>query len=187
MRLFKGAGSAAVLALAAVLGAGPAAAQSTAPAGHVYAGGTVGQARWSPACTSCDNLDSALRVFGGYQVNRIFAAEVGYANLGDTRGTGVLVKGNSWDASVVAGWPIAGALSVHGRLGLYRANLKGGGTLAGQQYDNYGLTYGAGAQFDATPNLGLRFDWQEYSGAGGSGIPDSDIRLLSFGALWRFR
>lgn len=186
MRLLNGSSKAAALALAAAC-AGPALAQSTAPAGHLYAGATVGQVRWSPACSTCDNMDSALRVFGGYQVNRILAAEVGYANLGETRGTGVLVKGNSWDASIVAGWPVAGALSVHGRLGAYRANLKGGSALAGQQHDNYGLTYGLGAQFDATPNLGLRFDWQEYSGAGGSGIPHSDIRLLSLGALWRFR
>ncbi|HET7668831.1 MAG TPA: outer membrane beta-barrel protein [Burkholderiales bacterium] len=177
---------AAAFLLLAFLGL-PALAQGTAPASHVYAGATVGQVRWSPACNTCDNLDSALRVFGGYQVNRVLAAEAGFANLGETRGSGVLVKANSWDASVVAGWPIAGALSVHGRLGMYRANLKGGGTLAGQQHDNYGLLYGLGAQFEATANLALRFDWLEYSGAGGSGIPDSDIRLLSLGALWRFR
>ena len=185
MRVVKGGMAAA--ALAAAFTAGPAYAQSTAPAGHVYVGGTVGQSRWSPACTTCDNKDSALRVFGGYQVNRIFAAEVGYANFGETRGTGVLVKGASWDASLVAGWPVGGVLSVFGRLGAYRANVKGGGTLAGQQHDNYGLTYGLGAQLDVTQNVGLRIDWQEYTGVGGAGIPDSDIRLISAGALWRFR
>ena len=178
--------TAGALALAAAF-APAASAQSAAPAAHVYAGATVGQVRWSPGCNGCDNLDTGLRVFGGYQLTRIFAAEIGYANLGEPRGTGVLVKGNSWDASALAAWPVGDAFSIHGRLGIYRANVKGGGTLAGQQHDNYGLTYGAGAQFEATPNLALRLDWQEYSGPGGAGIPDSDIRLVSLGALWRFR
>jgi OmpA-OmpF porin, OOP family len=179
--------TAAALAIMAVFAAGPAAAQSTAPAGHVYAGGTFGAARWTSTCADCDNSDTALRVFGGYQVNRNIAAEIGFANLGEQRGPGLVVKGTAWDASLVAGWPVAGALSVYGRVGVHRANLKGGGALAGQQHDNYGLTYGLGAQFDLTPNLGLRVDWQEYSSAGGSGIPDTDLRLISAGALWRFR
>lgn len=179
--------TAAVLAVAAVFTAAPAAGQTTPPAGHVYAGGTFGQARWSSTCANCDNIDSALRVFGGYQVNRIIAAEIGYANLGEQRAPGFLIKGTAWDASLVAGWPLLGALSVHGRAGVHRANLKGGGTLAGQQHDRYALTYGLGAQLELTPNLGLRVDWQEYSSAGGSGIPDTDIRLISAGALWRFR
>jgi len=177
----------AALAITAVFAAAPAAAQTTAPAGHVYAGGTFGQARWSSDCSICDNSDTALRVFGGYQVNRIIAAEIGYANLGEQRAPGLLVKGTAWDASLLAGLPVAGALSVYGRVGVHRANLKGGGTLAGQQHDKYALTYGAGAQLDLTPNIGLRLDWQEYSSAGGSGIPDTDIRLISAGALWRFR
>lgn len=182
----RGWSRACVVAFAAL--ASPAIAQDAAPAAsHVYAGGTVGQARWSSTCGSCDNLDTVLRVFGGYQVNRILAAEVGFANLGETRGPGVLIKGTAWDASLVAGWPVAQALSIYGRLGAHRSNLKGGGTLAGQQHDRYGLTYGAGAQFEATPKLALRLDWQEYSGAGGAGIPDTDIRVISAGALWRFR
>jgi len=164
-----------------------ASAQTTPPAGHIYVGGAVGQSRWSPPCTSCDNLDTSLRVFGGYQINRTFAGEIGFTNLGETRGNGVLVKGNAWDASALAAWPIAGALAIYGRLGIYRGNLKGGGTLAGAQEDNYGLTYGAGLQFDVGTNVGLRLDWQEYSGAGGSNIPSTDIRNISLGALWRFR
>ena len=187
MRMLRGGMTTAALAVAAVFAAAPVAAQTTAPAGHVYVGGTFGQARWSSTCSICDNSDSALRVFGGYQLNRIVAAEVGYANFGDQRGPGVTVKGNAWDASVVAGWPVAGTLSLYGRAGVHRANLKGGGALAGQQHDRYGLTYGLGAQLDLTPNIGLRVDWQEYSSAGGGGIPDTDIRLISAGALWRFR
>jgi len=184
MRRFKAGFTAAALAAAF---AGPAAAQSAAPAGHMYVGGTIGQSRWSPACGGCDSNDSAVRVFGGYQINRIFAGELGFANLGETRSGATLVKGNAWDLSALAGWPVSGSFSVYGRLGAYRGNLKGGGTLAGRQEDNYGVTYGVGAQFDATPNIGLRLEWQEYPGAGGSGIPDSDIRLISFGGLWRFR
>lgn len=178
---------AAALAITAAFAAIPAAAQTTAQAGHIYAGGTFGQARWSSDCLNCDKSDTALRAFGGYQVNRIIAAEIGYANLGKQVGPGVHIKGTAWDASLVAGWPVGRALSLYGRAGVHRANLKGGDALAGQQHDRYAFTYGLGAQLDVTPNIGLRFDWQEYSTAGGSGIPDTDIRLISAGALWRFR
>jgi len=147
----------------------------------------LGQARWSSTCLNCEKRDTALRVFGGYQINRILAAEIGFANLGEQRGPDRRVKGTAWDASLVAGWPVAGPLSVFGRAGVQRSNHKGSGALAGEQHDRYALTYGLGAQLDVTANLGLRLDWQEYSTAGGAGLPDADIQLISAGVVWRFR
>src|SRR2546425_7736978 len=100
---------------------------------HVYAGATFGQAHWRSGCLasspSCDDTDRALRVFGGYQINHILAAEVGFHNLGKATGSTANIKGNAWEAVGVAAWPIVGALSAYGKLGGFRGNIEGSGAL----------------------------------------------------------
>ena len=51
-----------------------------------YAGASVGQSKLKDACSgigSCDDKDTAWRILGGYQINRNFAAELGYHDLGN--------------------------------------------------------------------------------------------------------
>ena len=166
--------------------------QASAPAErHFYAGGGFGQAQWRPGCpgtqASCDDTNPALHVFAGYQVYRWLAGEVAFTNYGKVTGPSVEVKGRGWEGSLVAAWPLIGSLAALGRFGVYRGVLKGGGQFAGKTESNYGFTYGVGAQLDLTPNLGLRGEWQTFPGAGGSTITDSDIKIISVSALWRFR
>src|SRR5947209_20510372 len=55
------------------------------PVSVLYAGGSFGQAHWRPGCagtSTCEDTDNTVRVFGGYQINRVLAAEVAYTNLG---------------------------------------------------------------------------------------------------------
>ena len=77
----------AVLSLAALAFAGSALSQQKESG--IYIGGALGQAEQSDQCSStapgvsCDNKDSAWKIFGGFQFSRYFAAELGYANLGE--------------------------------------------------------------------------------------------------------
>jgi opacity protein-like surface antigen len=166
-------------------------AQTTAPADrHFYIGAGGGQAQWRPGCSGavpdCDDTNVSVHVLAGYQWNKILSGEVAFTNYGKAGGTNEEVKGRGWEASGIAGWPV-GPASVYGRLGIYRGVLKGGGNLAGHTESNYGPTYGVGVQADLTSNLGARLEWQAFPGAGGSTIPDSDIKIISVSALWRFR
>ena len=157
---------------------------------HVYVGATFGQAHWRSGCPtpgSCDATDRALLVFGGYQINRIFAAEVGYHNLGKAKGTTASVKGNTWEAVGVAAWPLFGSVSAYGKLGIFRGKAEGSGALLPNKETNYGPTYAIGAQLELNRNLALRGDWQNYPRLGGSTIPKGDVNVISFGGLWRFR
>jgi OOP family OmpA-OmpF porin len=179
-------------ALAALAFSAGAFAQGSAPAaGHLYVGGGFGQAHWRPGCPStvatCDDTNTALRAFAGYQLSPMFAAEVAFTNLGKAGGPNFEVKGHAWEASGIAAWPVVGPVSVYGRLGIYRGVAKGGGIQAGRTESNYGPTYGLGAQFDLIPNLGLRAEWQAYPGVAGSTITDSDVNVISLSAFWRFR
>jgi hypothetical protein len=178
----------ALVAALALLGTVPVLAQEgTSP---FYIGATFGQAQWRPGCpepASCDDTDWALRVLAGYTLNRIFAAEIGYHNLGKASGAAT-IKANAWEAVIVAAWPVSGAFSAYGKLGGYRGNAEGSGAALGAKETNYGGTWGFGAQFEVNPRLVLRGEWQSYLGlAGGNLGQTSDVKVLSAGVLWRLR
>ena len=180
----------AVLGIAAALSAGPAAAQLKAA--DFYVGATAGQGNARGSCNQlagCDDSNTALRVLAGYQFNRIFAAEVGYHNFGQARAPGgSYIRSNAWEALVVASWPVMTRLALYGKLGAYRGAQEGGGVFASDKQLNNNFTYGFGAQFSATQNLGLRLEWQNYPDmGGGSVLPKSDINVVSAGAIWRFQ
>jgi opacity protein-like surface antigen len=178
-------------ALAATLVFGTAWAQDGAPAErHLYVGAGGGQAQWRPGCPGtvpdCDDTNVSVHVFAGYQLNRILSGEIAFTNYGKAAGSNMEIDGRGWEASALAGWPL-GPVSVYGRLGVYRGVVKGGGELAHHNESNYGPTYGLGVQTDFTPHLGARLEWQVFPGVGGSTLPDSDVKIISVSALWRFR
>jgi OOP family OmpA-OmpF porin len=74
----------AILGLAsAMIFAGSAFAQAGSEAGW-YVGASLGQSQVDVDCsgtTTCDDKDSAWKIFGGYQFNRNFSVELGYTDL----------------------------------------------------------------------------------------------------------
>src|SRR2546421_2630687 len=174
----------AVMAFAGAAFALPAAAQMNTSA--FYVGATVGQAKFKDACNDvpgglrCDDKDTAWRVLGGYQLNRNFAAEVGYHNFGEVKVGSESAKATAWELNGIGLFPVANQFGVYGKLGLHHSEVKDGGSTSGN-----GWTYGAGLQYDIMPALGLRGEWQRYQKVAGES--DSKIDVLSIGALWRFR
>ena len=166
--------SVAVLGIAAATLGLPAAAQTANPG--FYVGASVGQSKLKDVCSGCDDKDTAWRLLGGYQLNRNFSAEVGYTNLGEFSGT----KVNAWELVGVGLYPINNQFGIYGKLGGHHSEAKNGGSETGN-----GLTYGAGLQFDVSPNLGVRGEWQRYDKL--AGVSDLKSDVLSVGAIWRFR
>lgn len=174
--------------------AAPAAlAQAKAPAWYV--GGSLGEANISdincPAGFTCDDKDTAWRIFGGYQINRTFAAEMGLSDLGEFgRNNGPIVlpiESQAWDLVGVASWPLTNQLSIYGKLGLYYADTKANSNIgASSDETNTDLTFGAGVQYDFTRQVGMRAEWQRYSDVGGGNIGKSDVDVLSLGVLVKF-
>lgn len=151
----------------------PAAAQSAGPMGlergNFYAGGSLG---------FNDDEEMAWRVLGGYQINRMFAAEFGYHRLGEINTGGVTIKPRAWELVGLGGIPI-GPVSLYGKLGVFRGTNTPG-------KDNTDLTYGAGVQYDIARNIGVRAEWQRYNGFD-SGPRDHDADVISVGAVFRFQ
>ena len=164
-----------------------------------YAGASVGQSKADCDASggSCDDKDTAYRVFGGYKFHPNIAVEGGYAPLGETSATigssKLTAEANAWDIVGVGIWPLGNNFSVLGKLGFYNAEVKLGGPVSGKKTTT-DLTYGLGGQYDFNRNLGLRLEWNRYSkvkapDATGGGVTvsgDADIDVLSVGALWRF-
>ena len=166
-----------------------------------YAGASVGQSKsdCNNSGGSCDDKDTAYRIFGGYKFHPNIAVEGGYAPLGETSASigglgNVTAEANAWDIVGVGSWPLGNNFSILGKLGFYNAEVKLGGLVSGKKTTT-DLTYGIGGQYDFNRNLGLRLEWNRYSkvkapDATGGGVAvtggDTDIDVLSVGALWRF-
>jgi OOP family OmpA-OmpF porin len=184
----------AILGLAAVLAASPAAAQDKG----IYLGGSLGYAQYKDTCkrilVPCEDHDTAWRFFGGYQFSRAWSAELGYANLGELSASGAAgtlqLQVKALDLSALGSIPIAGGLSAHGRLGIYRARMTidQQGPAFGVLHDagtSSGFTFGAGLGYTLW-KLGLRAEWQRYASVGTGNTGEDDIDVFSVAALVRF-
>ncbi len=196
-----------VTALLAGFAAVPTLAMAQARGGSAdlgfYAGASVGQSMsdCNASGGSCDDKDTAYRIFGGYKFHPNIAVEGGYSPLGETSasfpGGSFTAEANAWDIVGVGSWPLGNNFSILGKLGFYNAEVKLGGVASGKKTTT-DLTYGIGGQYDFNRNLGLRLEWNRYAKVkapeGTAAIPggtvsfsgESDIDVLSVGALWRF-
>jgi OOP family OmpA-OmpF porin len=153
----------------------------------VYVGADVGQAKYKDGCRftpGCDDNDTSWGLFAGYQFNPYVAAEVAYHDLGSISAPGASIDGQALELVGVGSVPVTSAFSVYGKLGGYRGEAKG----LGISETNNDWTYGLGVQYDVTPNIGVRGEWQRYADLGGGGFnATTNVDVLRVGALWRFR
>ena len=142
---------------------------------------------------SCDDKDTALKLFGGYQVNPNFAAELTWQDFGKVSlsggGLSAQIKSNAFDLSALGMLPFANQFAGYGRLGLFYAKSEGTSNipgLANVSETNTGLTYGLGLQWNPMPNLGVRVEYQVYKDVGGGDLGKGDIDVLGLSGLYRF-
>lgn len=197
MKSNKGAIASVVVGVAMAFSA-PAAFAQVQPDRGPYAGGSIGQS--TADCdvsgipgVSCDEKDTAWKIFGGYQINRNFGVELGYTDLGEVSATGAGVRINlettAWELVGVGSFPVADRFSLYGKLGFYRAENKVSSNIAGISGDKTttDLTFGVGVRYDFTRSMGVRAEWQRYSKVEApSGLGDSDIDVLSIGLVVKF-
>ena len=149
-----------------------------------------------------DDRDRGYKLFGGYQVNKYFAVEAGYFDLGQfgflantvpigTLSGNIQVRGVNLDA--VGMLPITDKFSAFARLGVTHAHTKGSfsGTGAVNVLDpsprasDNNLKVGLGVQYAFTDALSLRAEIERYrinDAVGNKG----DIDLASVGLVYRF-
>ena len=160
-----------------------------------YLGATVGLSNNRRGCPDaitgggreCDASDPAFSVFAGYQLNRHFAAEVAYHELGKVRSSGFgntfTVHAQAFDASALARIETLERLFAYGRFGFYGANLQPSDNTGLGSKTNYGATYGLGLQWDLQARWGARAEWQRWRNVGKDsvfGAATYDVLALGF-------
>lgn len=149
-----------------------------------YVGATMGASHYSLSSASTaapqggprrDTQGTAFKLYGGYRLTEHFGAELGYAHLGrahqwtSVNGTALRDegKGRAFYAAATAQLPLGNAFALHGRLGVARGKVTGGGTqvpaaqgLAGSAT---GAIVGIGAEYKLTPTMSLTADYDHFT------------------------
>ena len=164
-------------------------------------GGLLGRGLITSSITD-DDRDTGYKLFGGYRMNRNFALEAGYFDLGKfgftatTLPAGTLngrikIKGVNLD--LVGMLPITEKFSAFGRVGVSRAEARDSFTGTGfvrvlnpnPKKRDTNVKYGVGLQYAFTEALGIRAEVERYrinDAVGNKG----DIDLISLGLVYRF-
>lgn len=191
---------AALLAVSGVALSSGAFAQAKNAETGFYIGASAGQSKvdcGDVSPFSCDDTDTAYKIFGGYKFNRNLAVEGGYAQLGEASvsgfGLSLTAEATAWDLAAVGSLPLGNNFSLFGKVGLYSGEIEVSSNVPGGngKKTTSNLTYGFGAQFDFTRNLGLRGEWQRYADAktpstAATDEEKIDIDVLSIGIIWKF-
>lgn len=157
--------------LAVLFGAAAFGAQAAENKGF-YAGAGAGQSYVDEG--AYDDEDTAFSVFGGYQFNRYFGLEAGYADFGKLQAD-VAASDLEADAAyltAVASVPVTDKFSAYAKAGFQRWNLDAPVTTVGT-VDDSGTdpTYGVGVQYRFNDAFALRGEYSRFE------IEDADLDL----------
>ena len=167
--------------LAAVLVGSAAFAAQAADKGF-YAGAGVGQSLVDEA--SHDDEDTAFSVFGGYQFNRWFGLEGGYADLGklESNGIGPDLEASSVYVTAVGTVPFTDKFSGYAKAGFQRWDLDTALPGLTGTADDSGTdpVYGAGVQYRFTDKVALRGEYSRFE------VEDADVDLAQVQVRYDF-
>jgi len=108
------------------------------------------------------------------------------------------VKLSGLNFSAVGTYPLNPSFALFGKLGVFAWNAKANDTTGGASFsatDNGAdLSFGLGASYNITKNVGVRVEWERFKAGGGedatTGFPNvtssANIDLLSLGVVYRF-
>lgn len=186
------------LAVLSVAGSLVVAAPLQAADAGFFVGASVGQTSLDLngsdiGLTSANIDDSATgyKVFLGYDFNKNWGVELGYADLGkyDFRGTAsnVTVTGDAdvtaYYLAAVGTYPINNDFAVFGKLGVQvqdiSASATSGAVRASASGNETNVLYGLGLKYNFTKQFSVRAEWERFES-------DSAIDLFSIGVAFKF-
>jgi len=163
------------------------------------------------ATSTLDDSDTGFGLAGGYQVNRNFAAELAYVDLGETSyaangtatdgvgtfdaGLGIEQSASGPVFSILGIVPIGERFSVFGRLGLalmsvdadVSVSIDGESASDSASTDRSNMVYGIGGEFSFGERFGVRLGWDRYAEVGSDDLAgEVDIDLISLGLRYNF-
>ena len=159
-------------------------------------GASAGQASFDiscPAASSCDDTDTAWRIYGGLEVNEYISMEVGYTDLGKAEISGATsgtAEANGMTIHVVGNLALNPSFSLIARGGMNILDLNvetTGGEVIDEGDTDVAWSFGVGGQYNMTQSLGLRVEWERYFDVGDQHTTGQmDIDVLSAGLVYKF-
>lgn len=140
-----------------------------------YVGAGVGE--FGLEIDGFDDSDTAFKVFGGYQFIRYLGVELEYIDGGTAEDFGLEVDVSGFNLSLMGILPAGESLDLFAKLGMiaWDADAPGIGSDSGED-----LSWGIGAGYAFTDNLGARLEYQGFE------IEDADGDMISIGMSWKF-
>lgn len=150
---------------------------SPAIAGDGYLGVNVGQNKID---VSSVKESTAFGILGGYAYNENLAAEVAYIDLGSAERNFSTSKltGNVISIAAVGSLPLNNDFSVFAKLGYAQSKIE----VPGISETKSDLTYGIGAQYNASKTVGIRLGYDSFK-VGTTSTKDS--ALITIGAIFK--
>lgn len=159
-----------------------------------FIGASIGQSTFDLPCSAggtCDDTDTAWKIYGGLEVNEYIQMEVGYADLGKTHfsdGSSTTAELNGMTFQVVGTYAFNPSFSLIGRGGMNILDFEINDTVDGKVGDTDVVwSLGLGAQYNLSESVGLRAEWERYFKVGDpSETGEMDVDLISAGIVFKF-
>jgi len=130
----------------------------------------VGQSKIHSDCAgnfTCDNRDTAWKLYAGGKFNRYFGMEFGYNDFGKVDQSGGRTKAFAANITFTAGVPIGDRFDIFAKGGgaYGRTDVSSDASLglATGTKSNFEGTYGVGASYAITRNWQVRADWDRFN------------------------
>jgi len=165
-----------------------------------YGAFDLGQSKAKDVCTgmpagvSCDDKDTSYRLAGGYNINKNFGAEISYTDYGAATASviGVQFASSGATAFQIVGTgslPLGDQFSLTAKAGLTSVDVNASIPILGlsASASNTNFVWGVGAQFDVTPSIGIRVNYEDL-GTVGDNATTGTVKLsnISAGVVFKF-
>lgn len=136
----------------------------------------------------CDRRDTVFKLTTGGLLTPYFGLELGYLHFGNADRAGGRTRAQGFNLSAIGKVPL-GAFSVYAKLGTTYGRTRTttsvlGGVDAGDA-NGWGGSYGIGAGYDFTPNLGVVVELERHQ-LRFAGVGRERVEAATIGVLYRF-
>ncbi|MGV8991059.1 MAG: outer membrane beta-barrel protein [Thiobacillus sp.] len=161
-----------------------------------YVGVGVGKSQADITCptsTSCDDKDTAYKLYGGLEVNEFMSMEFGYVDLGKSTYSGAVsgkrdTRGMS--VQLVGTYALSPKFTLLGKggFGILHTEVDGTVVTSTSEADtDLEWSLGLGAQYNFTKNVGMRVEWERYFNVGDATTTgEADVDLITAGVVYKF-
>lgn len=161
-----------------------------------YVGAGIGKSQADitcPALTSCDDKDTAYKLYGGLEVNEFLSMEFGYVDLGKSTYSGAVsgkrdTRGMS--VQIVGTYALSPKFTLLGKGGFGILHTEVDGTVVASNSEadtDLEWSLGLGAQYNFTKKVGMRVEWERYFNVGDATTTgEADVDLITAGVVFKF-